>query len=279
MKKFIKTFFLVLFINSAFLFFANSIQAQVQGPSFEGNTKDSYQCFNPTTGESEEPSDVKDFRGYWLCFCNDASRSAPNPDTFKCGPAGDTCDKDEGPGDPGCFAEQSVPKPPTLQQLEIWFVRIVYAIWALVGSFSFFFLVVLGYRYLISRGDVTKITEIRQKIIYYIIGFVLIFLAVPILTTFFNLLGVNEDFDCYNVEMPGFQFFFTDLCTDAGGAALDDPCSAPGSAVGLLCNPGSGQVTCNISGLNLQACYVCRENNSSGDTFYTWQRDFGPGCQ
>lgn len=115
-------------------------------------------------------------------------------------------------------------RPPALQQLEVWFVRVIYVIWAAVASFSFFFLVVLAYRWLISRGDVTKITEIRQKIIYYFIGVALVFLAIPILTTVFRVLGINKSNQCYNVNMPGFQFFFADLCTDPR-SVVTDPCS------------------------------------------------------
>jgi hypothetical protein len=171
-------------------------------------------------GQKGEVSDVK-LNGYWLCNCEDGSVPGANG---RCG-SGTTCPAGSRPGSSGCFATQAVLKPPKLQQLEIWFVRIIYIVWSLVGTLSFLFLIVLGYRYTISRGDVTKITEIRQKILYYIIGLALVFLAVPILTTVFRVMGINRDVECYNVNMPGFQFFFADLCTDPNGS-VTDPCDA-----------------------------------------------------
>ncbi len=221
MYKLIKIFASITVSFMLLLGTMTTINAQAQDFEFSGNKKSSYQCFdvdnNPT-----EPTDRRDANGYWLCPCEDGN--APNPTTFRCG-SGSPSRCNGTPGTDGCFVVRSVLRPPKLQQLEIWFVRIVYLIWALVGTLSFFFLFVLGYRYMISRGDVTKITEIRQKIIYYILGFGLVFLAVPILTTFFNLLGINSNVACYNVQMPAFQFFFANLCTvSSDNTSLQNAC-------------------------------------------------------
>lgn len=110
------------------------------------------------------------------------------------------------------YFPQAVLIPPALQQFEAWFVQIVFLIYSFVGVFSFIFLIVLGYRYILSRGDVTKITEIRQKIIYYFIGLVLTFMAYPVTIGIFQTLGVNQRVECYNFALPGFRFFFDDLC-------------------------------------------------------------------
>ncbi len=207
----------------------SSVFAQAQTFTFSGNSKESYQCFDED-GSSNVPTDIRDTNGYWLCECEGGGAPSKNG---MCGSG--TCQGR--PGSSGCLAAQAVLKPPALQQLEIWFVRILYVVWALVGTLSFFFLALLGYRYMISRGDVTKITEIRQKIIYYIVGVVLVFLAVPILTTVFRLLGINDEVDCYNVEMPAFQFFHASLCSDPIGAVTGDPCNSGTSGIGLVCDP------------------------------------------
>lgn len=236
-------------------FLVASIQAQQQSGTFSGSDKGSYQCFD-ANNRPIVPTDRRNSSGQFLCLCNDRSVPLGNQ---KCGPSGAlSCvaetnmvvltPSDNGyrvgePGDPGCLAKVATLKPPTLQILEIWFVRILYIVWAIIGSLSFFYLVVLGYRYMISRGDVTKITEIRQKIIYYIIGVGLVFLAVPILTTIFRLMGINDDVDCYNVEMPAFQFFFAELCTAPNMAFY---CYNPDDfETGLACQVPGQTVRCN----------------------------------
>jgi hypothetical protein len=152
-------------------------------------------------------------------------------------------------------------KPPALQQIEIWFVRILYVIWAFVGSLSFLLLVYLGYQYMLTRGDVTKITYIRQRIINYGIGMVLVFLAVPILGTFFRVLGVNGDVQCYSFEtLPRFQFFFPELCTDPKNVLVSDPCSLP-DASGFACAvEGENSKQCQVNdggGVGETLFYVC----------------------
>lgn len=207
------TFFALIAI-SIFILPKQFVFGQAQTGNFSGSDIASYQCFD-VNNKPIEPTTRTNASGQFLCPCKDGS----NPNVFgrcsgatKCENPDDTSRPGE-PGDKGCLAAIATLKPPALQILEVWFVRILYIIWAIVGSLSFFYLVVLGYRWMLTRGDVTKITEIRQKIIYYIIGVALVFLAVPILTTVFRLLGINDNVDCYNVEMPAFQFFFADLCT------------------------------------------------------------------
>lgn len=163
-------------------------------------------------------------------------------------------------------------KPPALQQIEIWFVRIVYAIWAFVGSLSFLLLVYLGYQWILTRGDVTKITEIRQRIINYAIGTAFIFLALPILTTFFRLLGVNGEVQCYNFDtLPRFQFFFPELCTDPLDLIVNDPCDFSVSAEGYACSvPGDSHECFVTSGPTIiRIQYYCNSNN-------VWERRIDP---
>lgn len=222
MRKKILIFLYIVSLANFSILFSTKVNAQVQSTPFSANDITSYQCFDDD-GNILSPSPVKDSSGYFLCYCRNSGAFNLPPFLGYCPGLGcqandwdnDGIDEPGRPGDPGCIAQRAVLIPPTLQQLEIWFVRIIYVIWTLVATFSVFYLLVLGYRWMISRGDVTKITEIRQKIIYYIIGLILVFLAIPVLTTIFRLLGVNEQVQCYNVNMDeiGFQFFFSDLCT------------------------------------------------------------------
>ncbi|MCA9381583.1 hypothetical protein KC678_04925 [Candidatus Dojkabacteria bacterium] len=232
-KRAIKIFVLISLVLLPIV--GKSVEAQIQETPFSGNSKSSYQCFDEN-GNVTEPTDRRDSSGWWLCPCLDDK--LPANSTGIC-PGASVSSCSGITGSPGCPAAKASLIPPTLQQIEFWFVRIIYVIWTLVATFSVFYLLVLGYRYMLTRGDVTKITEIRQKIIYYIIGFALVFLAIPILTTVFRLLGVNSQVDCYNVNLDeiGFQFFFTDLCTAPN--FVEDPCtylSNFGSPQGKACN-------------------------------------------
>jgi len=190
-------------------------QAQVQVNPFSGNDTNSYQCLDKV-GNRLTNTIYKDPKsGYYLC-------------------AGLNVDGIEG-DDRAYFI------PPTLQQIEIWFVRILYIIWAVIASFSFVLLVVLGYQYILRGGTTdTQLVELRKRIINYVIGFILVFLAVPILTTVFRLFGVNTEAECYDVNMPGFQFFFDNICT-GNETYLRNACTSGASIPdGLACgNPGS----------------------------------------
>ena len=115
------------------------------------------------------------------------------------------------------YYPQATLVPPTFQIIEAWFVQLVFMAYAFVGLFSFIFLVVLGYRYQISMGDVTKLTEIRGKILYYFLGLILTFMAYPLTNGLFQFLGVNSRVECYNFPVPSFRFFFDDLCVDYTG--------------------------------------------------------------
>ncbi len=266
MKRRLSLIIILAILANLTLGLVGKTSAQIQEDPFSANKITSYQCFEDD-GDIVDPTSVKDRSGFFLCPCRDGS--SPNS-LGKC--PGGVCQASDvdgdgnlepvRAGDPGCDAQRATLKPPALQQLEIWFVRIVYVIWTLVATFSVFYLVVLGYRYMISRGDVTKITEIRQKIIYYIVGVIVVFLAVPILTTIFRLLGVNDNVQCYNVNLDeiGFQFFFSDLCTVRD---YDYYCSSStiGEATGLAC-PNSGfRYNCPTTPAGDRVVLICGSNN------------------
>jgi hypothetical protein len=215
--------------------------AQIQDFTFSGSNPESYQCFDDGGTFIDQVPTYDSVTGEFYCTV-----------------AGERV--------------RAVLKPPQLQQLEIWFVRIVYTIWAMIASFSFLLLIYLGYQYLISQGDPTQIKAIRERIIRYIIGFALVFLAVPILITVFRLLGINDSVQCYqglsdanNVGI-GFQFFFSDLCTDPRGVAVSNPCDFGENATGLACStPGISVNTCFIG--PIRVCYSCTQGR-------IWQRQF-----
>lgn len=248
-KKLLILTFLTFVLLNVFVTFVN---AQIQVDDFSGNDPNSYQCLEKDGTVAVGVTPYKDTQtGYFVC-------------------------------DLSTGTERAVLKPPTLQQIEFWFVRIIYAIWALVGTFSFVFLVYLGYQFMLKRDTSdTQLVDLRRRILNYIIGFALVFLAIPILTTFFRLLGINERVDCYNVNMPGFQFFFADLCTDPRLVIVSNPCSFAENATGYACNSLTDSVpaVCStvIPGVvTIRTCYLCIP---TGPQANTWQRrvDFGPG--
>lgn len=209
--------------------FISPVVAQTQDFDFSGNNPDSYQCFDGSGQPDTTAVVVKDkLFDVFICDLN----------------SNGTLDGDE---------TRAVLIPPRLQVIEVWFVRIIYVVWALVGAYSFYLLVVLGYQVMISRGDPTSLPKIRQRIINYMIGFALVFLAIPILDTFFRLLGINKTVSCYDVQMPGFQFFFTTLCSGT------DPCSFTEDQLnqGIVCPVRGEQRVCSGGFHPVPVTYTC----------------------
>lgn len=250
-----------LFI-SAFIFTA-PVAAQFTTDILSGNNPESYVCpgDNPSIPVEDENGKCTDPAANGVC------RTRPKLDSatgyFVCNVDGQTL--------------RATLKAPPLQQLEVWFRRILYAIWVIVGTFSFVMLVYLGYRYMIQGGTSDQeLVKLRKSIINYIVGFALVFLAIPILTTFFTLLGINKKVACYDVAMPGFQFFFPELCTDPRNTIVSDPCTYGGEATGYAC-PVVGVVapTCTVKfsdNLIYEFNYTCKSTEAGSTSGAgTWE--------
>ncbi|RMD77220.1 hypothetical protein D6810_01525 [Candidatus Dojkabacteria bacterium] len=198
-RRFFSEFLVIsCFIVSIISLQTNQLRVLAQG--FSGNNPSSYQCFDEKgnlLSLTPEPGTGK-YEGSFVCV--DGNKVYP-----------------------------AYLKPPSLQQIEVWFVRIVYTIWALVATFSFVLLLGVAYQYMISRDAGGALAKARDRIAKYFLGFALVFLAVPILSTTFRLLGVNDSVKCYSTLTGGgennigigFQFFFSDLCTDPRGRFAD----------------------------------------------------------
>jgi len=234
---------ILLFAILLILFLPSIVLAQFQTVPLSGNNPGSYQCIgfdSPGPGANAITRDAEISNGRIVCngvFDKNGNVVAP------------------------------ILKPPTLQQLEIWFVRIVYAIWAIIATLSFVMLIYLGYRYMLRGGTSDQeLVKLRKDIFNYVIGVILVFLAVPILTTIFRLMGINNSVQCYNVLNSevgiGFQFFFPELCTDPRMSIVSDPCSLGRSrANGMPCNePGYETPDCAFSPrIPDRAYYVCNQ--------------------
>lgn len=278
-RKFKDNFFLLFLFAFFFLNFPQSVSAQLSSSVISGNDASSYVC------PGEDPGlPVLDSSGN--CAAQDKRcRTLPYLDSAT--------------GYYVCKSEDSdnivraTLKAPPLQQLELWFRRILYAIWAIVGSFSFVMLIYLGYQYMIRGGTSDQeLVKLRKAIINYVVGFALVFLSIPILTTFFTVLGINKNVTCYDVAMPGFQFFFSELCTDPNDTYIKDPCAIVTDTInqnrdlqlfqlitkileeidsrsGIACvetDPASNKKKCTLS----DVCFICSENY--------WQLQTGTIC-
>lgn len=273
-----------------FLNFPQSVSAQLSSSVISGNDASSYVC------PGEDPGlPVLDSSGN--CAAQDKRcRTLPYLDSA----TGYYVCKSE---DSDTIVRATLKAPP-LQQLELWFRRILYAIWAIVGSFSFVMLIYLGYQYMIRGGTSDQeLVKLRKAIINYVVGFALVFLSIPILTTFFTLLGINKNVACYDVAMPGFQFFFPELCTDPNDTYVNNPCAIITDTVealkkdnpkislsdlnkgvvdeinnrrGIACvqqDAANNVKSCNISAgiFSFDVCFICSENY--------WQFQIGANCQ
>jgi hypothetical protein len=241
--------------------------------NFSGNNPESYECFD-RSGSSLESDPIKDdVSGAMYCEMN--GQAGYQPCVGGVYDQGSSCDP------------AAVLKPVPLNQLEIWFVRVVYAIWSIAVIFSVLGIFVIGYQYMVSRGAPEAMAKVKDRIAKFIIGFCLIFLAVPILNTIFRLLAVNDSVECYqgltgggnNVGI-GFQFIFPDLCTapnlEGGNVSPSQVCSELQRMVsdgrvtissvvtrrttGLACSsPGQTTSTCGLSAgpINVGIAFTC----------------------
>lgn len=123
------------------------------------------------------------------------------------------------------------PFPPTLTQVEVWFVRIIYIAWALAGIYFTGVLMYIGFLYLTSMGNDNATADAIRALRKWIVGVALVFLAYPALNTFFAILPLNTDISCYEEiksVLPGFQLVFPNICTNTstGVTPGSDACKA-----------------------------------------------------
>lgn len=115
------------------------------------------------------------------------------------------------------FETQAIPKPPTIQIIEIWFVRILYVVWAFSGIAFTFILISIGFEYMTSFGNAQAQAHSIKRLRYWIIGLGLVFLAYPMLNTFFSILPINRDAACLrDLDLPGFHIFYPEACVISG---------------------------------------------------------------
>jgi len=106
--------------------------------------------------------------------------------------------------DPNC-------NPPTLQQFEILFVRILVVAWSL-GGFLW-----LGYFIAIARlyftSEQAKIEEAKKRFLRWVIGFALFYLSRAIIISIMGVL-IADDTNCYAEfdSNVAFKFFFSEVC-------------------------------------------------------------------
>jgi hypothetical protein len=133
------------------------------------------------------------------------------------------------------FVRSASISPPQLRVLEFWFIRIVYAIWAVAGIFFVVVLIGIGFQYMTSFGNEIALGEVIKKFRYWMIGIALVFLSYPGLNTFFSILAVDTSQDCYQQlddQLIGFQFFFPNAC----GTEISQNYSSYKSDITTVCN-------------------------------------------
>lgn len=108
--------------------------------------------------------------------------------------------------------KDAILRPPTLQIVEVWFVRIIYLLWALAGVAFTASLIWIGFKYMTSFNNQYDLGKTIGDFRKWLIGLAIIFLSYPILVTFFRILPLSNS-QCYDdISMPGFQFFFPTVC-------------------------------------------------------------------
>jgi hypothetical protein len=113
--------------------------------------------------------------------------------------------------------------PPALQQFENMAVQLLYMIWALVFVYGMVRLTYLGFQFIYGGTSPERLGELRANVGLWFIGLIVIILAIPLLNYIYSLAGISTT-SCYKLEdennelvydlsIPGFTFFFNDVCT------------------------------------------------------------------
>jgi hypothetical protein len=118
---------------------------------------------------------------------------------------------------------KAVSVPPTLQQVENYFLDAVYIFWAFIGIYAVFRAIALGFEYMTNATAPERLGEVVSKLRWWLLAVVLAALAVPLLHYIYRIVGVQST-RCYYLDdgneviydltVPGFTFFFKDVCTD-----------------------------------------------------------------
>jgi len=182
-----------LFVSLSFLPIS---PASVEAQGFSGSDCQSYQC------PQLQNQNLLDDTGHTDANCPPGVQERDN--NFYC----------EYESDDGVTKlRNAIPVPPQLRQLEMWFVRLLYALWALSGIFFTFVLIWIGFQYMTSFGNEVALAEVIKKFRNWMIGLGLVFLSYPVLNTFFRMLPIDQSQSCYaDLSLPGFQFFFPNAC-------------------------------------------------------------------
>lgn len=119
--------------------------------------------------------------------------------------------------------------PPTIQEFENLFIDAIYLIWGFAFVFGIAMLIWLGFQFIYGGTSPERLGELRSKLILWFVGLIFIILAVPIIQFIYSLAGISST-KCYEYEengeivydlsLPGFTFFFNDVCT--GSFAISD---------------------------------------------------------
>jgi cytochrome bd-type quinol oxidase subunit 2 len=100
--------------------------------------------------------------------------------------------------------------PPRLIDLQSFLVEFIDLFYALGGLFFLVLLVVIGFQWLTSAGSEETLQEVRQRLNYWLIGFLLFFLSAAIVSFIYDTLNVEY---CDGVPArPGFNIIFPGAC-------------------------------------------------------------------
>jgi len=109
-------------------------------------------------------------------------------------------------------SRDAIPNPSSLRVLQIWFVRIIAVVWGLSGIAFTGLAIWIGFKYMTSFGNEYQLGKVIEDFRKWMVGLAIVFLSYPFLVTFFRLLPLSNS-KCYDeISLPGFQFFFPEVC-------------------------------------------------------------------
>lgn len=88
----------------------------------------------------------------------------------------------------------------TLDCLPAVFQNVVVALLSLVGVVSLIFIIVSGYKYMISRGDAKQLESAKHTLYYAVIGLVIVVFSFFLINIIADLTGVSNCIQFFNFK-------------------------------------------------------------------------------
>lgn len=106
----------------------------------------------------------------------------------------------------------STPEPPRFGDVSVLLYRLLDLMYAFGGIIFMGLLIFIGFQWMSSAGNEETIGAARQRLLYWVVGFILYFFSATIVTSIYTTLEVR---DCTGAtRTPGLSIFYENACPE-----------------------------------------------------------------